>query len=106
MRPPFGSDKQTTSDPPREHTVALDELKTSVHALTEAVEGYKKDAVDRETVENIVTDLLEKQAQADEKAPRRSVTPSDTVVEALGKTGVARLEALHSTPPRDRAARA
>jgi HK97 family phage major capsid protein len=83
-----------------EHTVALDELKTSVHALTEAVEGYKKDSVDRSTVENIVTDLLEKQAQADEKAPRRSVTPSDTVVEALGKTGVARLEALHSTPAR------
>lgn len=80
-----------------EYTAALDELKSSVATLTEAVDGYKKDAVDRSTVENIVTDLLEKQAQADEKAPRRGVVPSDTAVDALGKSGVERLAALHST---------
>jgi HK97 family phage major capsid protein len=81
-----------------EYTAALDELKGSVATLTEAVEGYRKDAVDRSTVENIVTDLLAAQAKADEKAPRRSVAPSDTVAEALGKNGVDRLAALHSTP--------
>lgn len=88
-------------DPSAEHTAALDALKGSVATLTEAVEGYQKNAVDRSTVENIVTDLLEKQSKADETAPRRSVAPPDsTVVDALGKTGVARLEALHSTSAR------
>jgi HK97 family phage major capsid protein len=84
-----------------EYTAALDELKGGVATLTAAVEGYRKDAVDRSTVEAIVTDLLEKQAKAEEKAPRRSFEPSDTVAEALGKQGVERLAALHETPARD-----
>lgn len=80
-----------------DHAQAIEELKTSVHALNESVLGFKEGAVDRETVENIVTDLLEKQAKADEATPR-SFKPSDSVLDALGKTGEARLEALHSTP--------
>jgi HK97 family phage major capsid protein len=79
-----------------DHAQAIEELKTTVSALNESVLGFKEGAVDRSTVENIVTDMLEKQAKAEEAAPR-SFKPSDTVLEALGKSGEARLEALHTT---------
>lgn len=86
--------------------VALEDLKQAVHTLTETVAGYRAEAVDRETVENVVTDLLAKQAELDaEINARRSVVPSDTDVEALvGLRGkgdiVARLDALHETSAR------
>jgi HK97 family phage major capsid protein len=81
-----------------EHTDAVEDLKKAVHELSANVIEFKKGAVDRDTVANIVSDMFEKQQAADETAPRRSVTPPDTLpLEALGKVGAARFEALHTT---------
>jgi HK97 family phage major capsid protein len=60
-----------------DYAAALEELKRSVHTLTGAVESYRRDAVDRSTVENIVTDVLAAQRTVASTEPRRSVTPSD-----------------------------
>lgn len=81
-----------------EHNAAVEDLKKAVHDLNENVLEFKKDAVDRDTVANIVSDLLEKQAEAAKTAPRASVTPEDAglALEALGKQGVDRLVALHT----------
>jgi hypothetical protein len=57
---------------------ATDELKSAVHDLSEAVRDYRRNAVDRSTVENIVSDVLLK--QRDLGAVRRSFRPSDASV--------------------------
>ncbi len=65
-----------------DYATALDELKRSVHTLTGSVESYRRDAVDRSTVENIVTDVLAAQRAVAAAAPRRSVGPMDTVADS------------------------
>jgi hypothetical protein len=115
-----GADAPTNHrDPPRKGTPSNERarrraqrgdrgLKKAVHDLNENVTEFKKGAVDRETVENIVTDLLEKQAEAATTAPRalasRRPTPGSRSRRSARK-GVARLEALHTMRAARRAAR-
>jgi HK97 family phage major capsid protein len=82
-------------------TTAMEELKGLVATLNENVEEYRKGSVDRETVENIVAELV--QAQAEAQPDRRALTAPDTDVERElhGKQGVERLALLQTLPARE-----
>jgi HK97 family phage major capsid protein len=78
-------------------TQALDELKSGVATLTQAVADLAKDKIDRETVVQIAEEVVETQAAAVPR--RRSVEPSDQVAgELLGKQGAERLQLIQSMP--------
>lgn len=87
---------------------ALDELKTSLVALKEGVEGLQSKSVDEETVRKIVADVLEKQDEANPHLQRRrgyepelDETEQNEIAERLQKrlgTGVQRLQTIQTTP--------
>jgi HK97 family phage major capsid protein len=60
------------------YSAAVEEIKGLVTELTSSVEAYRRNSVDRSTVEAIVTDLLSKQKGAAAIAARRSYTPEDS----------------------------
>lgn len=59
-------------------TVTTEELQTSIHKLREAVEGVSERTVDKETVEKIASEVLERQqAAAQEDQKRRGYQPQN-----------------------------
>jgi HK97 family phage major capsid protein len=63
-------------------TATIEDVAKSVHDLTEAVEQMREGSVDQETVERIATEVLERQAAAQEAEGReRGYTPPETEVQ-------------------------
>jgi HK97 family phage major capsid protein len=83
-----------------EERAALDGIAGTLNDLKQAVDGMKNDKVDRETVETIAAELIEKQAAANPQLRRREAgIPDDgNAVDVLGKQGAERLYAIQSRP--------
>lgn len=90
-------------------TVTLDDVMGAVSTLKTAVDDMKAGAVDRETVENIVADVLQKSALRrgyvpDALALDAEGNPVDVERELLGKTEADRFKAMLDLPAKDTAA--
>jgi HK97 family phage major capsid protein len=84
-----------------EEQAAIDNIATTLKDLKEAVDGLNAQKVDRETVENIAAELLERQAAGTPTLNRRNVGAPDEGNggrDLIGKQGAERLYEIQSRP--------